>query len=179
MTPLFVLKQLDVWTSHFPSHMKNTDDKQMLQHLTDCKYNISSSVGNSTLTKAELMASTKLSSSSSRSSSASRWLVDHTRELSVSDSCGTNNWGFIKWFKQNTSTWNTADMLPVTLRWVLLEGTSAMRHCSLWAVQHENEMKSSIVLKLQVVICGAVELDGVKLEVCFIFWVHVLTWYLW
>lgn len=40
------------------------------------------------LTKAELIASTKLSSSSSSSSAASWWLVDHTSELIVSESCG-------------------------------------------------------------------------------------------
>lgn len=40
------------------------------------------------LTKAELIASTKLSSSSSSSSEASWWLVDHTSELIVSESCG-------------------------------------------------------------------------------------------
>lgn len=63
----------------------------MLHNLTDTcksdyKYNFSSLGIGERLTKAELIASTKLSSSSSSSSSARRWLVDHTRELSVSDS---------------------------------------------------------------------------------------------
>lgn len=40
--------------------------------------------------------------------------------------------------KQTTTVINNVDILPVTLRWVLLGGISAMRHCSPWAVRHIN-----------------------------------------
>lgn len=48
--------------------------------------------------------------------------------------------------KKNTAV-NNADILPVTLQWVLLGGTFAMRHCFLWAVQHINQIKLNIILK--------------------------------